>query len=94
VYGLSSSQDICAHFRDIHNPAGHLISLLNLSVSVHETTQDCWTDIPEMLYLRTFCNKNEYQNMFNAERDMRMQLFKIMPDFKALVSIKEFYPSY
>jgi hypothetical protein len=56
--------------------------------------ENCWTDFPEMLYLRTFWNKNEYQNMFNAERDMRMQLSKIIPYFKALVSIKQLYPSH
>jgi hypothetical protein len=56
--------------------------------------KNCWTDFPEMLCLRISCNKNEYQNMFNAEHDRRMQLSKIIPDFKALVSIKHFYPSH
>jgi hypothetical protein len=53
-----------------------------------------WADFTEMLYLRRCFNRNEYQNMFNAEHDMRIQLSKTVPDFKALVPNKQFYPSH
>jgi hypothetical protein len=39
--------------------------------------------------LKICINVNEIPNMFNAEHDMRLQLFKFVPDFNSLVASKK-----